>query len=302
MIFDLSMPLPHQYHGSVIAIGNFDAVHRGHQALLEIGRKRALHLGKSFGVLTFEPHPRTLFKPNDPPFRITPAAVKHELLKKYGADFIVSMPFTIDTIKLSANDFVEKILQKSLSTHTIICGADFHFGHNRSGSVNDIEEKGINTIIVDPLKDSKGLVYSASRIRDDLRKGDISTASNLLGWDYFIRGTVQKGEQRGRTMNYPTANISLDNVLSPAYGVYAGFVRHKNNIYKAAVNIGVRPTFGGLYPRLETHIFDFKDDIYGDEIDVLLKEKTRDEMKFESIDHLKQQIIQDCLIIKTILQ
>jgi riboflavin kinase/FMN adenylyltransferase len=302
MIFDTMSPLPVIYQNAVIAIGNFDAVHRGHQALLEMGRKRALHLGKAFGVLTFEPHPRTLFKPNDPQFRITPATVKHELLKKYGADFIVSMPFTTDTIKLSASDFVRKILQDYLFAHTIICGADFHFGHNRSGSVNDIEEKGIYTIIIDPLKDSKGLVYSASRIRDDLRKGDISTASHLLGWDYFIRGIVEKGEQRGRMMDYPTANISLDNVLSPAYGVYAGFVRHKNNIYKAAINIGVRPTFGGLHPRLETHIFDFKDDIYGDEIDVVLKEKIRDEMKFESIDHLKKQIEKDCVLIKSILR
>ena len=298
MIYDLSTRLLQQHQHNVVAIGNFDAVHRGHQALLEIARKRALHLGKPFGVLTFEPHPRSIFKPNDPPFRITPQAVKQERLQQSGVDFIVSMPFTSNTAHIAPQNFINDILLNYLKTHTIICGADFHFGHNRTGSVHDIEQAGIHTIIVNPLADAMDQIYSATRIRTELKNGNIINANALLGWDYFIRGDVQHGDKRGRTIDFPTANVSLDEYLCPAHGVYAAQIRHKNNLYKGAVNIGVRPTFALQKPQLEAHIFDFNADIYNHTIDVILKEKIRDEMKCESLEQLKQQLKQDCIIIK----
>jgi riboflavin kinase/FMN adenylyltransferase len=302
MLYDFSSPLPDRFRNSVVAIGNFDAVHKGHQALLEVARTHALELNKPFGILTFEPHPRSLFRPHDLPFRVTPIDVKHERLMLSGADFIASLPFTKDTIQIEADDFVRNILQTKLDVHTIICGEDFHFGHNRSGSVINIHAHGIETIVIKAITNLNGTIYSASSVREALGIGNIFEANSILGWDWFIRGIVEHGDERGRTIGYPTANIKLDHIIAPQYGVYAARVNYKDRLYNAAVNIGIRPTFKVNTLQLEAHLFDFSDDLYGQEIDVTIVKKIRNEMKFDSIDILKQQIGTDCDTIKEYLE
>jgi riboflavin kinase/FMN adenylyltransferase len=294
-VFDFSLPLDKKFHGSVAAIGNFDAVHRGHQALLEVGRKRALHLGAPFSVLTFEPHPRALFtKGNSENFRVTPDIMKQDLLFKYGVDIIFSLPFTNETAKFSADHFISFILKDTLKLQSIVCGYDFHFGHNRTGNINHLEKAGLNVIELGALKDMDDDIYSATRIREYIKKGDIQSANALLGWDWFIRGTVSHGDKRGRTIGFPTLNIPMGDTIVPRMGVYASLTRHKSVLYNSISNIGVRPTFATPTPMVETHIFNFDQDIYNDDVEILPIHFIRDEVKFSSLDELKTQIEIDC--------
>lgn len=300
-IYDFTSPLPHDYKGAVIAIGNFDACHRGHQSLFEIARKRALHTGAKFAVLTFEPHPRSLFRPSDPPFRITPNGVKHERIQTSGADALFELPFNSDLINMSADEFVQTYLKEKLSVSSIVCGADFHFGHNRTGSISTLIDHNLHVISTTPITDLNDITYSSTRARACLKKGEMTEANAILGWNWFIRGTVETGDKRGRTIGFPTANITLHEVIAPAYGVYAARVKHNDTWYKAAVNIGIRPTFATQKPLLEAHIFEFDKTIYDDQIDVQPILKIRDEQKFSSLDELKNQINLDCTRIKQAL-
>lgn len=300
-VFDFTTKLPAEFFGSVTAIGNFDAVHRGHQALLEIARKRALHVGAPFSVLTFEPHPRSLFAPDLPPFRVTPMSVKHDLLTKFGADIILSLPFTFETSQQSASNFISEILSRTLNISEIVCGYDFHFGHNREGQINDIQNAGISVTQVGAISDSTGQIYSATRVRESIKNGDMKKASHLLGWNWFIRGKVIHGDKRGRTIGYPTLNMRLDETIHPLYGVYASFTRHQGKLYKSITNVGIRPMFEVSTPLVETYIFDFNGDLYNETVDILPVYHIRPEMKFSSLDELKSKIDSDCNIAQSIL-
>lgn len=295
-VFDLSQPVPQDARNAVVAIGNFDALHRGHHALLEVARKRALDLGRPFGVLTFEPHPRRLFRPDDAPFRVTPYDVKLQRLQIAKADCVYSLNFTWDIAHLSAEDFIQKILREQLDTTNIVIGADFHFGQNRTGNIEMLQQAGFHCTILDQIKDAQNGIYSATRIRGLIQSGHIDEANALLGWTWEIQGKVQHGDKRGRELGYPTANVPLGDTIHPAYGVYAAQVKipGEKEWRMAAINIGIRPMFETPTALLEAYILDYSGDLYDQTLRIRPVKKIRDEAKFDSLDALKTQIAKDC--------
>jgi riboflavin kinase/FMN adenylyltransferase len=280
----------------VLAIGNFDGVHRGHHILLS----KAIALSKTMkmpcGVLTFEPHPRAIFRPDDPPFRITPEPLKSERLTLAGVDAVVTLNFDWDFASLSAEDFIHNILKEKLNAAHIVVGADFCFGQLRKGSPQTIIDSGLPVTIVEKAADAGGEILSSSRIRQCLRSGDIAAANAVLGWDWEMRGVVVKGDQRGRELGYPTANVALGATIHPAYGVYAAYVRVEGQeIWRpAATNIGIRPMYALEVAQVETFIFDFDGDLYGKTLHVRPVKRLRGEAKFASVDELLVQMKKDC--------
>lgn len=282
---------------AVIAIGNFDGVHLGHRALLDEGKKIASAQGKSFGVLTFEPHPRKLFRPDETPFRITPPAIKHRRLESCGVDFIVSLDFNWDFASQSAEDFVKNILVNALAPWHVIVGFDFHFGQLRKGSAETIEAAHIPVTKFAPAVSRMGEKYSSTAVRQALRLGNIAEANAILGWDWEIEGAVFHGDRRGHELGYPTANVLLGDILHPSYGIYATWVQieGENEWRPAATNIGIRPMFEVKQGQVEAHILDFEDrDIYGKTLRIKPVKKLRGEAKFASLEALIAQISADC--------
>ena len=304
MIYESPTSLPSSLKGSVLAIGNFDGVHMGHRALLAEGKKMATAKNMPFGILTFEPHPRKLFRPDDPPFRITPPAVKHRLLKECGVDFIVSLPFDWDFASQSAEAFVQNILMGSLAPAHVIIGFDFRFGQLRKGDAGTIEAAGIPVTAFAAIGGEDGEKYSSTTIRQHLRAGEIASANALLGWDWVIEGAVFRGDRRGHELGYPTANILLGDLLHPAYGIYATMVRIEGEEQwrMAATNIGIRPMFELKQGQVEAHILDFEDrDIYGKTLEVRPVKRLRGEAKFASLEALIAQIEEDCRQARNVL-
>jgi riboflavin kinase/FMN adenylyltransferase len=293
----------HKTPGAVVAIGNFDGVHRGHRALLEAAQDAARKSPARFGVLTFEPHTRRLFRPDEPPNRITPMALKHERLKAAGVEILFSLNFDWDFASQSADDFVHKVLIEGIGASHVVVGHDFRFGQLRKGQPSDIEKAGIACTLIDPQKDEDGEVLSSSRIRQLLRQGDLAKANSILGWDWEIMGVVGKGDQRGRDLGYPTANIPLGDTVHPRYGIYAAMVQieGEDEWRMAATNIGIRPMFALAEGRVETFILDYEGDLYGRTMRVKPVQYLRGEAKFESLDDLKNQMAQDCLQARDIL-
>lgn len=289
--------------GAVIAIGNFDGVHRGHQILLDQARQKAIALGKPFGVLTFEPHPRALFRPDEPPFRITPFPVKADRLARTEVDRLYALKFDWDFASLTAEDFVKEVLIDGLNPAHVIVGYDFCFGQLRKGSPKTIEQSGLPVTVIEKISDEQE-AYSSSRIRQSLRHGKIHEANRLLGWDWYMTGTVRKGDQRGRELGYPTANIPMGDTVHPAYGVYASRVRigDDKTWLDAVTNIGIRPMFEIPQAQVETFIFDFDQDIYGKSMDVQPVKRLRGEAKFPDLETLKAQMARDCSDAKDALR
>lgn len=260
--------------------------------------------GVSFGVLTFEPHPRKLFRPDDPPFRITPPALKHRLLIDCGVDFIVSLPFDWDFASQSAGIFVQRVLQDALAPSHVFIGFDFRFGQLRKGSAETIEKAGIPVTAFSAVCDGKGEKYSSTAIRQFLRNGDIEAANALLGWTWEMQGAVFRGDRRGHELGYPTANVLLGDTLHPAYGIYATLVQIEGEDvwHKAATNIGIRPMFEVKTGQIEAHILDFKDrDIYGRILRIKPVKRLRGEAKFASLEALIAQMDEDCAQARQIL-
>lgn len=297
-IFESLDQLPAARKGAVIAIGNFDGVHLGHRALLREGKKLADEKGTAFGVLTFEPHPRKLFRPDDPPFRITPPSIKHRLLAACDVDFIVSLPFDWDFASQSADAFVQNVLVNGLAPAHVIIGFDFRFGQLRKGSAETIQNAGLGVSEFAAANDAGGEKYSSTTIRQLLRGGDIKGANAMLGWDWEIEGTIFRGDRRGHELGYPTANILLGDLLHPAYGIYATLVKIEGEDawHQAATNIGIRPMFELKQGQVEAHILDFADrDIYGKKLTVRPVQRLRGEAKFASLEALIAQIEDDCV-------
>lgn len=289
--------LPPEYHDSVIAIGNFDGVHRGHQALLTAARNIARRVERPLGVLTFEPHPRRLFRPDDPPERITPPDVKHWRLGETGADFVCALPFDWPFASQSADQFIQNVLKQGLKAGHVVVGPDFRFGQLRAGTPEMIRESGINVDIYDEVTCEAGEKIASSTIRQKLRVGDIETANRLLGWDWEIRGSIFRGDRRGHELGFPTANVLLKETLHPAYGVYATRVQIEGEDawHPAATNIGIRPMFEVKEGQVEAHILNFPDrDIYGRILRIRPVQRLRGEAKFGSLDDLKKQMSKDC--------
>lgn len=302
-IFDVSMPVPAELQRSVIAIGNFDGVHKGHRQLLDMVKMEAKTRGRPAGVLTFEPHPRQIFQPDLSPFRLTPHDVKADVLSSVGVDVMFVLPFNAGTAASTAQNFMDHILRQHMDVAHITVGEDFHFGNKRGGSPATLKENGFTCAVAPPFRDEGGDIYSSSRVRDLIRANHFSQANHLLGWEWYIQGTVQKGDQRGREMGYPTANVALGETFHLPYGVYATLVQIEKNgpWHKAATNIGIRPMFEAKEALVEAHILDFNGDLYGKAIRIKPVRKIRHEMKFNSLAELITQIGADCDAIRAVL-
>jgi riboflavin kinase/FMN adenylyltransferase len=296
--------LPDDARGATVALGNFDGVHRGHAGLL-----RAAHAARPdtpLAVLTFEPHPREVFRPEDPPFRLTLSAERADALAALGVAILYELPFNHDFSMMTAEDFLTEVLHKGLGAKHLASGEDFAFGHRRGGDTGLLgsraEALGMGLTLVPPVTDARGPL-SSTRIRRALQDGYPERATAELGRPWAIRGEVAHGAQLGRTIGFPTANVGLGQHLEPARGVYAVTVRTADGaIYKGVANIGRRPTVNaGTESRLEAHLFGFSSDIYGTEITVALHAFIRPEIKFPGIDALKIQIANDAEEAKRLL-
>jgi riboflavin kinase/FMN adenylyltransferase len=297
--------LPAELRGAAVAIGNFDGVHLGHQAVIGEAGRVARASGLPWAVLTLEPHPRAVFQPSAPPFRLTPLPVKARLIEALGVDVLVVVPFDAEFARLPARAFVERVIVDGLGARHVICGHDFAFGHGRKGTPELLlwlgDEFGFGFTCVSEVREPDGLSYSSTRIREALRQGDVATAARLLGRPFEIEGTVVRGEQRGRTIGFPTANVDLGEYLRPALGVYAVRVAVEGDgtgstvWHNGVANIGRRPTFDGEDVLLEAHLLDANPDIYGRLLQVRLHAFLRGERKFGSLDALRRQIGDDIL-------
>lgn len=289
--------IPNEAKSAVIAIGNFDGAHLGHQALLKQAADIAKKENKKLGVLTFEPHPRRLFQPDQPPGRLTPEPLKAQRLEAEDVDFLFSLNFDWEFASQTAEEFIQNVLVNGLGAAHIVVGENFQFGQLRKGSAATIEQAGIPVKEIKQIEDDKKEIISSSRIRQLLRAGDIQKANELLGWDWEIQGKIFRGDRRGHELGYPTANILLNDTLHPAYGVYACRVKieGENDWLPAATNIGIRPMFEVPEGQVEAHILDFPDrDIYDKILRVQPVQRIRSEAKFASVDDLTAQMEKDC--------
>lgn len=291
--------LPDALRGGVVAIGNFDGVHRGHQIVLEKALGLAGALGRPAIVLTFEPHPRTVFQPDQPVFRLTPPKLKAQILSAMGFSAIIEQTFTKEFASISADVFVHHILVGGLGTAHVVTGFDFHFGKNRHGGPAYLmaagEREGFKVTLVDAFRDEDGAVISSSRIRDSLAERDAVAAAGLLGYRYLIEATVIEGKKLGRTLGYPTANMQLAPETRLAHGIYAvRFRRADGTIRDGVASFGRRPTvISDGTPLLETFVFDFDGDLYGETCAVSFFGFLRPELKFDGLDALMMQMRRD---------
>jgi len=293
--------IPDDAKRHVIAIGNFDGVHLGHQALIERAQKLAADKGVKMGVLTFEPHPRRLFQPSQPPARLTPFNLKAEQIKSHGVDFLFAADFNWDFASQTPAEFIETVLKENLNAAHIVVGENFCFGQLRKGSAQTIIDAGLKVDVIAPVLDDGSIegaeVISSSRIRSALRKGDMDLAAELLGWQWMVEGTIFRGDRRGHELGYPTANVLLKETLHPAYGVYACRVQieGEKEWLPAATNIGIRPMFEVAEGQVEAHILNFPDrDIYDKILRIQPIKRLRGEAKFNSLDELITQMNRDC--------
>lgn len=297
--------IPDPLRGGVIALGNFDGFHAGHQAVVG----RAVHHAKDDGrpaiVATFDPHPVRLFKPDAPPFRLTTLDQRQELFGAAGADAMLVLPFDKALAATRAEDFVTDLLLDRYGAAGVVTGADFTFGQARGGNVVTLADHarrlGFFTEMVAPVDDG-GEAVSSSRIREALWAGDCKAAARLLTRPFTVRGIVQPGARIGRELGFPTANIDMGQYLRPRYGIYAVTGRLPDGrVLKGAANLGIRPSFDPPKELLEPHFFDFAEDLYGQEIDVAFHAFLRPEAKFERLDALMTQIAADCDEAKAVL-
>ncbi|MXN51091.1 bifunctional riboflavin kinase/FAD synthetase [Shinella sp. AETb1-6] len=296
---ETKQPLPEHLRGGVIAIGNFDGVHRGHQAVLQ----RALDIAKSRGipalVLTFEPHPRTIFRPDTPVFRLTPAPLKARILEGMGFSAVIEYPFDRTFSEMSAHDFIGAVLLEWLHASEVVTGFDFHFGKGREGGPAFLmaagPDNGFGVTLVDAFRDENASVISSSVIRSLLGEGAVSEAAGLLGYRYTVEAEVIDGKKLGRTLGYPTANMALPPEVELRNGIYAvRFRRPDGSLHDGVASYGRRPTVtSNGAPLLETFLFDFSGDLYGEISAVSFFGHLRDELKFDGLDALVVQMKRD---------
>ncbi len=296
--------VPEAARGASVALGNFDGVHRGHIEVLHAAH--AARPAARRAVLSFRPHPREFFRPDDPPFRLMLDAERAQALASAGVEILFDLPFDQAFSELSAMHFIDQVLHAGIGAAHLACGADFAFGHRRGGTVSLLaaraEALGIGLTIVPPLADAEGPI-SSTRIRRLLQDGYPERAAALLGRPHVIRGIVTHGDARGRTIGFPTANIALGRHLEPARGVYAITAKLPDGTSaKGVANIGRRPTVAeGAISRLEAHLFDVSDDLYDEELAVSLHHFIRAERKFASFEELRAQIGLDAALARDLL-
>ena len=290
--------------GAVVAIGNFDGVHRGHKAVIAAAKQRAAALGRPAAALTFEPHPRSFFHPGEPLFRLTDATTKLRLLAATGLDGAIVLTFDEALANLSAEDFVKRILVERFAVAGAAIGFNFHFGANRAGSpdflVAEGKRHGFAVDIVPPLRD-RGRPVSSRPIREALAGGRLEAAAELLGYPWFLSGTVIHGDKRGRELGFPTANLKPDPSCGLRHGIYAVRAAVGGRRYDGVASFGRRPMFDAGTVLLEIFLFDFSGDLYGETMDVAFIGFLRDEAKFASAEELIRQMQEDARLAREVL-
>lgn len=299
--------VPAEARGAIVALGNFDGVHRGHQVVFEASRRIARKFAAPLAVVTFEPHPSSVLRPDIPPFRLTPFRVKARTLAALGADFLVIIRFDLALARKEPEQFVSEHLIEGLEARHVVVGQDFCFGKGRAGNAELLSrlsrEYGFGFTCVQAAGDEE--VFSSSRVREALRSGAMTEAAAVLGRWWELEERVRKGEARGQRLGYPTANLRLGGLLSPARGIYAvwagisgsGEVRW----YPAVASFGSRPTFDGTEEIFEVHVFGFEGDLYGRWLRVRLVAFIRPELKFDDAESLKAEMARDCARAKALL-
>ena len=290
--------------GAVLALGNFDGVHRGHRAVIDAARARAGELGTPAGVLTFEPHPRTFFHPQEQLFRLTDERAKLRLLATTGLDGAIVLTFDAALASLTADEFVARILIERFALRGAVIGFNFHFGKGRAGSPAFLTaeggRRGFTVDIVPPLADG-GRIISSGPIREALIAGRVEEAAELLGYAWFVSGSVAHGDKRGRELGFPTANLKLDPACGLRHGVYAVRVQVEGRRYDGVANFGRRPMFDDGSVLLETFLFDFSGDLYGRSIDVAFISWIREEQVFASVAALVSAMQEDARTAQRVL-
>jgi riboflavin kinase / FMN adenylyltransferase len=296
--------VPASARGAVLAIGNFDGVHRGHQAVLGWAHELAKAQGKRAGAVVFEPHPREFFAPDQPFFRLTPLPVKLELLAALGLDQTFVIDFGAELAGLSAEAFATNVMAKRLGASHAVVGYDFTYGKGRTGNPSELKalgrKLGFGVDIVQPVAQG-GVIFSSSQVREHLRRGEIGAAAEQLGYWWRVRGRVERGAGRGTGMGFPTVNLPLSPGQDVGHGIYAVRVEHGGRRHHAAGYIGARPTFGGGQPVLEAYLLDFAGDLYGEEIEVEFIQWIRGDATFTGADALAAQMREDCGQARAIL-
>jgi len=290
--------LPDRLKGAAVAIGAFDGVHRGHQAVIAEARDAARRFGAPLGVVSFDPHPRRWFQPEAAPFRLMTPAQMARALQPLGVDRLYLLPFNDAMAALTDEAFAREVLRDGLGVAHAAVGFDFTYGKGRTGSAEGLRRQGatlhFGVTVVGRLDDSDGLKLSSSAVREALKAGDMPRATAILGRPFAIEGEVVHGEKRGRTIGVPTANIRMGDYMRPAYGVYATRTRLADGrVIDGVANLGVRPMYELEQPLLEVWLFDFQEDLYGQTVETELVVFLRGEMAFDGLDGLKVQIEAD---------
>jgi riboflavin kinase/FMN adenylyltransferase len=294
----------HALDGAVVAIGNFDGVHRGHRAVIAQARARAAALGRPAAALTFEPHPRSFFRPDAPLFRLTDERAKLRLLAATGLAGAIVLRFDAALAGLSAADFIARILVGRFAVAGVAIGFDFHFGLNRTGSPGYLAAQGAElgfAVDVVPRFEDGGRPVRSGPIRAALAAGDVAEANELLGYPWFVTAAVVHGDKRGRELGFPTANLALDPGCGLAHGIYAVRVGVGGRRYDGVASFGRRPMFDQGTVLLEAFLFDFSGDLYGETIDVAFIDWIRPELKFDSVAELVRRMDEDARVARAAL-
>ncbi|MGE0854308.1 MAG: bifunctional riboflavin kinase/FAD synthetase [Hyphomicrobiaceae bacterium] len=289
--------VPGTARGAVLAIGNFDGVHRGHRALLEATRTEGTKLGVAAGAIVFEPHPREFFQPERPHFRLTPLPLKLQLLAEFGLDLAVVLTFDRALADLQADAFIKQVLAHALGVRHVVIGDDFHFGKDRGGNSQSLCRAGaafgFGVTVVAQVAHA-GEAFSSSAVRAELAQGDVEGAAQMLGWWWRVSGRVIGGAKRGAGLGFPTANITLPPGTALGHGIYAVRVHLEEKTFSAVAYLGTRPTFDDGAAILEVFLFDFEGDLYGREIAVEFIDYIRPDRRFDNAAALQAQMDKDC--------
>lgn len=310
-IFRHYRDIPAAYRGAVVAIGNFDGVHLGHQALIGEAKRMADERGSALGVVAFEPHPQEFFRPSTESFRLTPFRTKARLIAEQGADAMFALAFDADMAAKSAQDFVIDVLVEGLGAGCVVVGSDFQFGKGRTGNVAVLsymgEMEGFGVVVFRPVAATGHDKISSTRVREALKAGRPEEAAELLGHWWTVESRVEHGDKRGRTIGFPTANMRLEHCLKPAFGVYAVravILEDDKPVgkYDGVASFGTRPMFASEIPLLETYLFDFAGDIYGKHLAVSFVAYLRPEARLDGLDALRAQIVADSAAARAALK
>ena len=297
-------PADHPLRGAVVAIGNFDGVHRGHRAVIAAALQRARALGRPAAALTFEPHPRSVFRPDEPLFRLTDERAKLRLLAATGLDGAIVLRFDAALAQLSAADFVARVLVQQLAVSGVAIGFDFHFGAERTGSPGYLAAQGAKlgfAVDIVPRFEDAGRPVRSGPIRAALAAGEVGEAAELLGSPWFVSGEVVHGDKRGRELGFPTANMRLDPGCRLKHGIYAVRVGVGERRYDGVASFGRRPMFDQGTVLLEAFLFDFDGDLYGQTIDVAFIDWIRPELNFPSVEELVGRMDEDARLARAAL-